>query len=118
MARYFTKEEFDEGLDKERIKSVLNTLYKEEDIKPEHEMPIEFFMMSDTLDKLDEVEEILEGMGYDIDSSEQHDDGCELIAISTPMKMDLDTVVAWCEKMKVEGFKFDCKFDGWHVLID
>lgn len=118
MARYFTKEEFDEGLDKERIKSVLAILYKEEDVEPEHELSIEFFMMSDSLDKLDEVEEILEEMGCDIDSSEKYDDGCELIAISAPMKMDTDTVTSWCEKMRAEGFKFDCKFDGWHVLTD
>ena len=118
MGRYFTKEEFEEGIDKNRIKTVLQTLYKEEDVKPDHEMSIEFFMMSDTLDKLDEIEEVLEGLGYDIDSSEKYDDGCELITISTPMKMELETIYEWCNKMRVEGYKFDCKFDGWHVLVD
>ena len=118
MARYFSKEEFDQGLDQDRIKMVLNNLYKEEDVKPDHEFSIEFFMMSDDIEKLDEMEEILEGMGMDIDGSETYEDGAELIAISEPMKMDFDTVSAWCQKMWVEGYKLDCKFDGWHVLVD
>lgn len=118
MGRYYTKEEFDQGLDQERIKSVLNRLYKEEDVKPEHEFPIEFFMMSDDIEKLEEVEEILEGMGMDIDSVEQYDDGAELIAIGEPIKMDFDTVYKWCDNIRKEGYKFDCKFDGWHVLVD
>ena len=118
MARYFTKEEFDEGLDRARVESVLARLYKEEDVKPEHELSIEFFMMSDDIEKLDEMEEVLEGMGIDVDSIEKYDDGAELVAIGEPIKMDVDTIFNWCTKIRIEGFKFDCKFDGWHVLVD
>lgn len=118
MARYFTEEEFKTELDLDRVSEVLKKLYAEEGVTSDQECCIEFFMMSDTLDKLDEMDEILEGMGYDVDSVEKHDDGCELIAISTPMKMDLETVKAWCKNLWVEGYKMDCKFDGWHVLVD
>ena len=118
MARYFTEEEFKTELDLDRIGEVLKRLYADEDLSSEQECSIEFFMMSDTLDKLDEMDEILEGMEYDVDSVEKHDDGCELIAISTPMKMDAETVTAWYKNLWTQGYRMDCKLDGWHVLVD
>ena len=118
MARYFTEEEFKTESDVNRVEEVLKRLYAEEDVIATQEHSIEFFMMSDSLDKLDEIDEVLEGMGYDVDSVEKHSDGCELIAISTPMKMDIETVKSWYEKLWTEGYKTDCKLDGWHVLVD
>ena len=118
MARYFTEKEFKTELDLNRVDQVLKQLSADEDLTPDQENCIEFFVMSNTLDKLDEMDEILEGMGYDVDSVEKHDDGCELIAITTPMKMDSETVKSWYKNLWNEAYKLDCKLDGWHVLID
>lgn len=118
MARYFTEEELKTEMDLGRIDQVLKQLYSAEDVTPDQEHCIEFFMMSDTVDKLDEMDEILEGKGYDVDGVEKHSDGCELIATTTPMKMNAETVKAWYEKLWKEGFQYDCKLDGWHVIVD
>lgn len=118
MARYFTEKEFKTEMDLKKISSVLSQLYKEEDVLESQELAIEFFMMSNTIDKLDEMEEILEGMGMTVDSVECYDDGCELIGITEPMQMNVETITAWYKSMWLEGYKLDCKIDGWHVLID
>ena len=118
MARYFTEEEFKNEMEIDRVGLVLKQLYSAEDVTPDQEHCIEFFMMSDTLDKLDEMDEVLEGKGYDVDGVEKHTDGCELIAVTTPMKMDVKTVSNWYEKLWKEGYQLDCKLDGWHVLVD
>ena len=118
MSRYFTKEDFKEEFDLSRVDEVLNRLYKEEDVTSEQEYALEIFVMSDTLDKLDEMEEVLEKMDIYTDSIEKHDDGCELIASTQPMKMDPEVIKKWYTNLWEEGFKFDCKPDGWHVLVD
>lgn len=118
MARYFTKEQFTKDLDLNRIDEVLNRLYKEEDITPDQLHPIEFFVMSNEIDKLDEYEEILVGMGIEVDTVEEYGDGCEMVAITEPMKMDAETLKAWYQKLWALGFEHDCKLDGWHVLLD
>lgn len=118
MARYFTEEEFKGELDLNKIDVTLKKLYKSEDILPTQELSIEFFMMSNDMDKLEMMEEFLEDLGMEIDSVEQHEDGCELIAITEPMKMDAETVKKWFVSLWNEGYKLDCKLDGWHVLID
>ena len=118
MKRYFTEKEFKTEMDLKKISSVLDQLYNEEDVLESQELSIEFFMMSNSIEKLEEMEEILEEMGMDIDSVECYEDGCELIAITEPMKMDVDTITAWYKSLWTAGFKVDCKIDGWHVLVD
>jgi hypothetical protein len=118
MARYFTEEEFKTEFDNSKVDGILKMLYKEEDVLPTQELSIEFFMMSNTMDKLDLIEEILEELGCDIDGSEQYEDGCELIAVSPPVLMTPDAVKAWYKKYWELGYQNDCKLDGWHVLVD
>ena len=110
--------EFKTEMDLEKIDSVLKQLFTEEDVFEGQELAIEFFMMSDSMDKLDEMEEILEEMGMMVDSIECYEDGCELIGTTEAMKMNKETVSAWYKSMWLEGYKLDCKIDGWHVLVD
>lgn len=118
MARYFTEEDFKTELDLKKVDKVISQLYKEEDVLPTQEFAIEFFMMSNDMDKLEQMEELLEEMGCEIDSLEQYEDGCELIAISEPVLMTPEAVKNWYKHLWTEGFKMDCKLDGWHVLVD
>ncbi len=118
MARYFTEQEFKDDFDLQRVETVLNQLYKEEDLLPNSMCSIEFFIMSDKLTKLEQMEELLEEMGADIDSIEKYEDGCELIAMSQPMLMQVSVVKDWYSNLWKEGYKLDCKLDGWHILAD
>jgi hypothetical protein len=118
MARYFTEQEYKEDFDVKKVDQILKILYKEEDVLPTQELSIEFFMMSDSADKLEILEELLEELGCDIDGIESYDDGCELIAVSPPILMTPDAVKSWYKSYWDLGFKNDCKLDGWHVLVD
>ena len=118
MPRYFTPEEYKSELNLEQTAIVLERLASDEDISGNIELPIEFFFMSDSMDKMEEIEEKLEELGYDIDSIEKYDDGIELIGNTAPMKMTVETINEWKKQMWDLGFSFDCKLDGWHVLVD
>ena len=81
---------------------------------------VEFFFYTNTFNKTQNLCKALKKRNYEISYCGSDDNGKTFAVIgSTPeMGMDDDTFSNWTEEMNDLGYKLDCEFDGWGVLLD
>ena len=113
---FFTKDIYDAEIALDVNADVLERIYKS-DITPETSLSIEFFYVSDG-------EEKLRRLGLHLLSNfpeyanlqvQPYEEVFELSGITQPIKMALDVINEWNQKMWDIGYEFDCKLDGWQV---
>jgi hypothetical protein len=113
---FFTKDIYETEIGLDVNSDVLERIYNS-NVTPETCLPIEFFYVSDQ-------EENLKSLGLQLLSDypeytdlkvQPYSDNFELTGTSNPIKMDLETVNEWNQRMWDIGYLFDCKLDGWQV---
>ena len=113
---FFTKEIYDNEINLHVNGDVLERIYKH-NVTSETSLPIEFFYVSDEEEKLNKLGlHLLSEFPHYADLKVQtYNDIYELSGTTNPVKMDLDSVNEWNQKMWDIGYQFDCKLDGWQV---
>jgi hypothetical protein len=113
---FFTKDIYDTEIALEVNGDVLERIYNS-DVTPETSLPIEFFYVSDDVEKLKRLGlHLLTNFPKYIDLKVQPYNGnFELLGTTHHIKMDLSTINEWNQQMWDMGYEFDCKLDGWQV---
>lgn len=113
---FFTKDIYDTEIRLDVNADVLRRIYGS-DVSPGTELSIDFFYISDQEEKLKKLGlHLLEIFPHYTDLKVQpYSDHYELLGITNPIKMDLENINRWNQKMWDIGYEFDCKLDGWQV---
>jgi hypothetical protein len=120
-SRPIQPEAFDENL-KKQLEFAPKTLeeLRKHGVSAESELRLEFFFYTVSSDKAQALSSRLSAMGYQSHAGPSaHDRRILLVnGWSTPIPMDLASVLHWTEAMCRVGFEHDCEFDGWGTLLD
>jgi len=113
---FFTKDIYDSEISLIANGDVLERIYSS-NVSPETKLPIEFFYVSDQEEKLKKLglQLLAEFPQYTDLKVQPYNDNYELLGITNPITMDLETINAWNQQMWDIGYQFDCKLDGWQV---
>ena len=113
---FFTKDIYDTEIALDVNFNVLERIYNS-DVTPETSLPIEFFYVSDQEEKLKRLGLYLltEFPEYNDLRVQRYNNNFELLGNTHPIKMKLQTVNEWNQRMWDIGYDFDCKLDGWQV---
>ena len=113
---FFTKNIYDSEISLIANGDVLERIYSS-NVSPETKLPIEFFYVSDQEEKLKKLglQLLAEFPQYTDLKVQPYNDNFELLGITNPITMDLETINAWNQQMWDIGYQFDCKLDGWQV---
>jgi hypothetical protein len=113
---FFTKDIYDAEIGLDVNTDVLERIYNS-GVTPETSLSIEFFYVSDGEEKLRRLGlHLLSSFPEYADLQVQpYQEIFELSGITHPIKMELDIINEWNQKMWDIGYEFDCKLDGWQV---
>lgn len=115
-ARFVGEGAFRENLAKQTKMSPMTLLQlRKLGVTDSKSLKLEFFFYTDTQAKAQALTTILQGLGYDAHSEKVAGDRRVFLVNgwSTPVTMDINTVVSWTKKMCHLGFDHDADFDGW-----
>lgn len=113
---FFTKAIYDSEIALDVNADVLERIYNS-NVSSESTLPIEFFFISNSGEKLKNLGIYLLSVYPDYyDFKVQPYDGqFELLGITDPIQMELSVINEWNKQMWDIGYEFDCKLDGWQV---
>jgi len=113
---FFTRDIYEAEIALEVNADVLERIYNS-NITSETYLSIEFFYVSDQEEKLRNLglHLLTEFPKYSDFKIQPYNDNFELFGNTHPIKMELDTINEWNQRMWDIGYDFDCKLDGWQV---
>ncbi|MES2863291.1 MAG: ribonuclease E inhibitor RraB [Bacteroidota bacterium] len=108
-----------------RKKLVLNSIEKLVDsrdfnIEEEDELKIEFNFYTNTLKKSEEFAKEIQKLNYTVQNQvSPNNKGLFVInGLTTEMKMMHEVLRKWSLEMCDLGYRFDCNFDSWEIILD
>ncbi|TCN59544.1 hypothetical protein D0809_06470 [Flavobacterium circumlabens] len=87
-------------------------------VEEEHELKIDYFYYSDSLEKVRKLEKEIQNMDYMVNyKPASHDKNLFVIYGRTPeIKMMHESLSKWVAEMCELGYKHDCNFDNWKIV--
>jgi hypothetical protein len=113
---FFTKLVYNTEIRLDVNADVLNRIYSSK-VSPNDKLPIEFFYVSDSIEKLKKLGVFLmiNYPDYHSIKAKPYNNLFELSGVTEPMGMQIEIINAWNRLMWDAGYQFDCKLDGWQV---
>jgi len=113
---FFTEKMYANEIGLDINEDVLKRIYNT-NITGTDRRPIEFFFVSDNIDKILDLQNYLKQKFEDyIELKIQpYKNLYELSGTTDPIQMNLESVNKWNQLMWDAGYEFDCKLDGWQV---
>jgi hypothetical protein len=113
---FFTKEIYDSEIGLHINKVVLSRIYGD-GIRSETKLPIEFVFVSNEEQKLKNLGLTLLSQfpTYTDLKIKPYNNNFDLLGVTHPIQMELETINEWNQQMWDFGYRFDCKLDGWQV---
>jgi hypothetical protein len=113
---FFHKDSYDNDIELEINADVLERIYGD-NILSSDELNINFAFVTDSRDKADIFAVILKStfLNYSNINVGTYDDLFEVTGITDKIRMRIEEINEWNNRMWDIGYKYDCKLDGWFV---
>ena len=113
---FFTKDVYDTEICLHANEDVLQRIHND-GINPNDSLPIEFVFITDTDEKANKLRQQLAlvyptYVGLEIVETEDY---WEVLGITNPIEMKIETINEWNQLMWDLGYQYDCQLDGWQV---
>lgn len=117
--RFFTKEKYETELNQTVNIDVLERILNDSTIT-ENEMIFSYYFITDDRVKIDSLIDYLKKNEpkQKIIELNKINKIWELNCRTYPIKLEIDSINKWEEKMWEIGYKFDCELDGWETTYE
>ncbi|MEO7976578.1 ribonuclease E inhibitor RraB [Flavobacterium sp.] len=118
---FVSENEFTANQDKQLRLSIESLVsLRDSAVEEEDELKIDYFFHTDSLEKAQKLERELQKLDYIVNHGNAfHDKNLFVISGRThEIKMMQETLRKWIKEMCDLGYKYDCSFDTWRIVIE